>query len=280
MTRYTKEVNNVFDIIFHRWLRVPYMLHTTRFRSPKKPKATIVLIHGIGNSAKAWDELIPLLPNNVRVIGVDLLGFGHSPKPGWVTYNAKTQARSLARTLVRMRLFQPPILVGHSLGSLVAVETAKRYPFAVRQLVLCSPPFYEPPSTVKKLFPDYDELLRSLYRTAKKYPTQLIGVSPLAVQLGLANKALNVSEDNVASYLAALEASIINQTSLHDVSVLKLPITMFYGRFDPVVISAHIKKLGTTIPNITAKPVLAGHEVIGSYTKAVAKEITKIVENS
>lgn len=273
-------MNKTLDTVIHRWLRIPYVLHTTQFRSPKKPKATVVLIHGIGNSAKAWDELIPLLPKNVRVIGIDLLGFGHSPRPDWVQYSARTQARSVARTLVRMRLLQPPILVGHSLGSLVAVETAKRYPFAIRQLVLCSPPFYAAPSDAKKLFPEYDELLRSLYRTAKKYPAQLVSVSPIAVQLGLATKALNVNEDNVASYIAALEASIINQTSLRDVSVLKLPITMFYGRFDPVVIAAHVKKLGNDIPNITAKPVLAGHEVIGGYTKLVAKEISKIVENS
>jgi cis-3-alkyl-4-acyloxetan-2-one decarboxylase len=76
------------------------------------------------------------------VIVVDLLGFGDSPKPDWATYDARTQAQSLAKTLLGLGLTQRVVLVGHSMGSLVAVEFAKRYPALVKALVLCSPPLY------------------------------------------------------------------------------------------------------------------------------------------
>lgn len=233
-----------------------------------------MLIHGIGNSAKAWEDLIPLLPNDIRVIGIDLLGFGKSPKPTWATYNAKTQARSLGVTLLKLRLLQQPTLVGHSLGSLVSVEVAKRYSLLIKRLILCSPPFYEPTEAKRKLL-KRDEILKDLYRRARKYPQTLEQLSPLAVKLGLATKALNINAKNVDAYVAALESSIVNQTALKDASQLKLPITIFYGTLDPVVIGSHIRNLAKSNENITAKKIVTGHEVMGRYTKLVAQEMSQ-----
>lgn len=264
------------DTVFHRWLKIPYTLHVTEFLSPKRPKATFVLIHGIGNSAKAWEALIPLLPKNVRVIGIDLLGFGQSPHPNWALYDAKTQARSVGATLLKMRLLQQPTLVGHSLGSLVAVEVAKRYPLVIKQLILCSPPFYKQ-TEEKRILLQRDEILKDLYRRAKKYPQTLESLSPLIVKLKLASRALDINAGNVASYVAALEASIVNQTSLQDAARLKLPITVLYGALDPVVIGSNIRSLAKGNSNIAAKKITTGHEIVGRYVKFVAKEITEVV---
>lgn len=259
---------------FHRFLRVPYTLNTEVFQNPKKPKATYVFIHGIGNTLHSWDDVVKKLPKDVRVIGIDLLGFGESPRPDWVVYNAKTQAQSVALTLLSMRMVQQPVLIGHSLGALVAVEIAKRYPLFVKELVLCSPPFYQPELISKRGLKSPEDMLRELYRLVKKYPEKLQKYSPRAVKLGLANRALNITEDNVGSYIAALESSIINQTSLQDVARLGLPITIFYGALDPVVISKHITGLVKTNQNITSRRLLAGHEVTGSYATAVAKWVS------
>jgi len=264
------------NTVFHRWLKIPYALHVTEFLSPKRPKATFVLIHGIGNSAKAWESLIPLLPKNVRVVGIDLLGFGQSPHPHWSLYDAKTQARSVGATLLKMRLMQQPIIVGHSLGSLVAVEVAKRYPYIVKQLILCSPPFYKQTEEKRKLL-QRDEILKDLYRRARKYPQTLESLSPLIVKLKLANKSLDINAGNVASYVAALEASIVNQTSLQDAAKLKLPITVLYGAVDPVVIGSNIRGLAKKNTNVVAKKITTGHEIVGRYVKIVAKEMSALV---
>ncbi len=261
--------------LFHKYFKVPYALNVEVFQAPKKPKATFVFIHGIGNNLHSWDNVVALMPKDVRLIGIDLLGFGNSPRPQWAKYNAKSQARSVAITLLGMRLAHQPILVGHSLGALVAVEVAKRYPLAVRRLVLCSPPFYKPEVLGKKLKSN-DDILRELYRIAKKYPEQLEKFSPVAVKFGLANKSLNITQDNVTSYLAALEASIINQTSLDDIEKVKAPIDIFYGTFDPVVVKKHIVTLAKDHENITAKRLIAGHEVVGGYVKSLANFLNSI----
>lgn len=255
--------------LFHRYLRVPYPLYVHEFRSPRKPKSTYVLIHGIGNTLHSWDALVAKMPTDVRIIGIDLLGFGKSPKPGWAVYDAKTQARSVGITLLGMRLAHQPVLIGHSLGALVAVEVAKRYSLLPKRLILCSPPFYKPQAE-KLSIGSPDDRLRQLYIAAKKRPDQLAKFSPYAVKLGLANRTLSINEDNVSSYIAALESSIINQTSLADIEKLRLPIDIFYGAFDPVVIKKHITRLAKSKDNITAIRLNAGHEIVGGYVKALA----------
>jgi len=264
---------------FHKYLRIPYTLNTYTFQSPKKPRATYVFIHGIGNTLHSWDEVVAKMPNDVQLIGIDLLGFGDSPKPHWALYNAKTQARSVAVTLLGLKLAQRPVLVGHSLGSLVSVEIAKRYPLFIKELVLCSPPFYQPEAVERKALRATDDLLREVYRFARKYPEQLEKISPMAVKLGLANRALNITQDNVGSYMAALESSIINQTSLDDIARLKMPIQIFYGAFDPVVIGKHIVRLGKEHKNISVKRLLTSHEIVGSYVTTLSKWLYSTKDN-
>lgn len=261
--------------LVHRYLRIPYALHTFEFRSPKKPRATYVFIHGIGNSLHSWDEVVAKMPRDVRIIGVDLLGFGRSPKPSWAVYDAKRQAQSVGVTLIKLRLTQQPIIVGHSLGALVAVEIAKRYPFLPNRLVLCSPPFYEPKSNASGL--SADGMLRTLYHTAMKHPGQLIHLSPLLVKMGIANKSLDINDANITSYINTLEAAIISQTSLDDVTKLKLPITIFYGRFDPVVVSKHIIGLDKQCDTITAIRVPYAHEIIGGYVDELSTYLARLL---
>ncbi len=266
-------LRSYISTVTHRYLKIPYTLNTYEFQSPKKPRATYVLIHGIGNTLHAWTELAALLPNDIRIIGIDLLGFGDSPRPDWAVYDAKTQARSVGVTLLGLGLRQQPIIVGHSLGALVAVAVAKRYPLLPKKLILCSPPFYKPLEN-KKFVTSPDDLLRTIYGIAKKHPEQLEQLSPLAVKLGLANKALNITRDNVPSYIAALESSIINQTALQDVSQLRLPIDIYYGAFDPVVIKKHITTLAKTHENVTVTRLNAGHEILGNYVKVLSSKLT------
>jgi len=264
------------DTLFHRWLKIPYTLHVTHFSNPKWPKATFILIHGIGNSATSWEEVVPLLPKNVRVIGIDLLGFGKSPRPNWAVYDARTQARSVIATMLKLRLLQQPTIVGHSLGSLVAVEVAKRYPRAIKKLILCSPPFYRNTEEKRQLL-QRDAILKDLYRRVRKYPQTLETLSPLIVKLKLASKALDINAGNMPSYVAALEASIINQTSLADAAELKLPIIILYGSLDPVVIGSNIKSLEKNNENIVAKKITTGHEIVGRYVKFIANEMSESV---
>lgn len=267
----------MWDKFIHQWLRVPYTLHVTFDRKVKKPKATVVLIHGIGQSGNAWQEVIDRLPHNIRVISIDLLGFGQSPKPHWAIYSVRLQANMFIATVLRLRIKGPMIFVGHSLGALVSVEIARRYPLLVRSLILCSPPFYRQDPVTKRLLPHSDKLLKDIYKAIHKRPDQFVKISMLAVKYGLVNKKFNVSQDDVHSYMGALEAAIINQTSLQDAIKLKKPMQVIHGALDPVVIAKNLKMLVKNNPKASLDIVMAGHEITGLYIPALIKAIERAI---
>lgn len=267
----------MLDTFTHRWLRVPYTLNVRHYQRPKKPQMTILFIHGIGNSGDAWNEVLVRLPSNVRVITIDLLGFGDSAKPNWAVYSAKTQARSVLATLFKLRLRSPVVVVGHSLGALVAVEMAKRYPLLVRSLILCSPPFYQT-DEIKSLLPRSDKILRRLYTSVRNNPEQFVKLSAFAMKYNLINPSFNVTVENIDSYVAALEAMIINQTSLDDVQKLHMPITIIKGTLDPFVVGKNLRRIAKNKPNVTLKTIVAAHEVKGLFVPAVIRSIEETID--
>ena len=114
----------MLDKFFHKTLRIPYSLNIRHRRIVKHAAATYIFIHGIGDNGDMWQNILAKLPKNTNYLAIDLLGFGDSPMPLWATYDAKAQARSLLATYLKLRIASRVVVVGHSLGSLVAVEFA------------------------------------------------------------------------------------------------------------------------------------------------------------
>ena len=246
-------------------LDLPRFLNVRTDRRVKNPSATVVMIHGIGNTADAWNDVINELPPDVRTITVDLLGFGDSPKPT-ASYNVRVQARSIASTLVKQRLFQRVILVGHSLGALISIEIAKRYPYMVRGLILCSPPIYKNDSE-SSLILSSDKILTKIYKAAK-----------IAKVAKITSPSFTVNDDTLPSYIKSLKSSIINQNSFDDISKLKIPVHIIYGRFDPLVVSGNLKDIAKNNDNITAQSINAMHEVTNTYTPKIIKNLEKMLK--
>lgn len=259
----------VFDQIIHRYLRVPYRLHMSVAKKSRRPRQTIIFIHGIGNSGLVWNDVIRQLPDDTRAITVDLLGFGQSRRPAWVNYDVGLQARAVARTCVRYGVTGKLTIVGHSMGALVAIEFARRYPSLVQSLLLCSPPLYQPEGGARR--PSTEAALRRIYRAARQSPQQFLALSGLAVKYGLITRAFDVTDDKVDSYMNALEAAIIHQSSLDDIRTLTLPIHIIRGSLDPVLVPKRIKQLAKQQSNITVSTIVAGHEIRGRF-------VTKVVE--
>lgn len=98
----------------------------------------LVLLHGIESSADYWDALVPVIAAERRVVTVDLLGFGKSPRPLNVAYSLADQVQWLERTLQAIGLTEFD-LAGHSLGGLVSMAYAAKYPEQVKSLTLIAP---------------------------------------------------------------------------------------------------------------------------------------------
>ncbi|MBW3537923.1 alpha/beta hydrolase [Candidatus Parcubacteria bacterium] len=122
-----------------------YRLHTVS--SGEGPP--VVLLHGLTGSSSYWCKLAPQLALTRRVVALDLLGFGRSPKPRDVGYTLADHTASVAATLDGLKLPEPLVLVGHSLGALIALHYAAVYPRQVARLVLVAPPVYGSPGEAR-----------------------------------------------------------------------------------------------------------------------------------
>lgn len=97
----------------------------------------MVLVHGLGGSARWWSGTTASLAQDHRVIVPELPGFGYGAgRRGFRTSDA---AAVLGRLVERLGL-ERPALVGHSLGALVCLGIAAATPARVGGLVLISPP--------------------------------------------------------------------------------------------------------------------------------------------
>lgn len=269
----------MFDQLVHRYLRIPYILNARELQARKNPAATLVLLHGIGSSIDMWRPILKSLPKDIRVIGVDLLGFGLSPRTSWKSYRVNHQAKSVAATLFFMKISGPVIVVGHSLGSLVAIEFARRYPLMTRRLVLVSPPLYDITqiSSESPLHPR--KLLSKIHDAALNNPGAVNKLLSASGRYEIFNRGFKPELIDLPTFLGTLEASIINQKSVQTASKLRLPIDIITGTLDPYLNSQTIRQLAKSKSNITHRSVVAGHEIIGLMQPAVINTIQQAVKS-
>lgn len=94
----------------------------------------VLLLHGIGDSSMAWEEIMPRLAENHLVIAPDLLGHGGSAKPRG-DYSIGGFANGM-RDLLSVLGIETATVIGHSLGAGVAMQFAYQYPERCERLVL------------------------------------------------------------------------------------------------------------------------------------------------
>jgi pimeloyl-ACP methyl ester carboxylesterase len=96
----------------------------------------LMLVHGLGGAASNWTELAPILAASRRVVVPELAGHGRSdPLPR--AASLEPFADGIGAVAERERLF-PAVLVGHSLGGVVALRLALRRPDDVTGVVLAA----------------------------------------------------------------------------------------------------------------------------------------------
>ena len=94
----------------------------------------IVLIHGSGGALNWWDDVMPLLSQDHRVVAIDMLGYGGSSKPK-EGYSVESQASLIAQVLASLGV-EKATVVGHSYGGMVATALAESSPELVAGVVI------------------------------------------------------------------------------------------------------------------------------------------------
>lgn len=221
-----------------RLLRRPPLLHVAGDSGDGPP---VVLLHGIASSSVTFEYVTPLLTEYHRVVSIDLLGFGESPAPADATYTIEEHVAALDRTLrtLGLRRF---VLVGHSMGALIATRYAATHRAAVTRLVLVSPPVYLAPTELGApidragmgLYFRLYEFMRANKQFTIRAAAGLARLSPI-------KNLLDVSERNWDAFVASLEKAIESQTTVSDLVQVAAPVHLVYGTLDPFLHPAGLR---------------------------------------
>ena len=136
--------------------KYPFPVKTYNFSSQKQKltmaymdlnsfsRNVVVLLHGKNFSGFYWEKIAnDLVKKGYRVIIPDQIGFGKSSKPQhyqFSFYNLALNTRSLLKSLG----IDKAIIVGHSMGGMLATHFTYLYPRFVKKLVMINPIGLEP----------------------------------------------------------------------------------------------------------------------------------------
>lgn len=100
--------------------------------------SSVVFLPGLGGTTRYWQGRLSPIERVYRVVCLDPLGFGQSPKP-WTQYTVDRHVSAIHQTLGEQGALS---LVGHSMGAVLSLAYAARYPEQVERVVLIGLPYF------------------------------------------------------------------------------------------------------------------------------------------
>ena len=240
----------------------------------------LVFLHGWGVNSGVWQPLIDMLKEQFCITTIDLPGYGVNHLQLPIPYNLQTIA-----TMVAAHLPVNCILIGWSLGGLVAQQIAHSQPEKLKQLVLiCSSPKFSKHAP----WPGIDSKVLDFFRQQLQQDFTKTLVRFLAVQaMGSVNarqdaKTIKQSLQNypLPSSMALAEGlDMLQSVDLREqFTTLVIPCQIFLGRLDtlvPVEVTPMLQQLN---PKVTIDVIPdAAHAPFISNTEDFAKQLAKVI---
>lgn len=242
----------------------------------------VVLVHGMAASLKFWDSYIQDLAKTHRVIAVDLMGFGHSPKTD-SDYKPESHAKAIKQTLESLGVTEPVTLLGHSMGALIALKFSVNYPTAVSKLVLANMPIYRNAEEAKT------DITRSKRRLKFTYyglssrilcTTWCYGLRPLSKRLApkyLRHLPKEIAADSVLhtwkSYSESLQHVISHQHVREDLEKLTIPTVLIYGDKESAIVLRNVEALKNLPSGVNVLIVEGTHGLPLEHPKKILQHI-------
>ena len=234
----------------------------------------ILVLHGITGSRRYWlPRVLPLARRN-RLVVPDLPGFGLSPKP-FADYTPEFFVETLIGLLEHEGITETPVrILGHSLGALLGLEIAARYPELVTRLTLLNVPrmtnskeahriWFEGSAQYRNLLManSFSHNLTQMRRTPLKLTARYMRRFPWAVMA-------DCRRFTFRSLTSTLENCLLNYT-VDDVleSMPRVPVLMIQGDADQVAPLHGALRMASRHPYPSMHVIRgAGHHPIHTHT--------------
>jgi pimeloyl-ACP methyl ester carboxylesterase len=215
-------------------------------KSSAKPNGqTVVLLHGKNFCGATWEGTIkPLSDAGYRVVAPDQIGFCRSSKPEHYQYSFQQLAQNTQGLLTHLHI-QHAIVVGHSMGGMLATRFALMYPKTVEQLVLVDPLGLEDWKAKGVPTISYEQWyardLKTTAETIHKYQLATYYANQWRPEFDRwvnmqAGMYLGPGREEVARASARTYEMIFNQPVFYELEKLKMPTLLLIGQKDNTAI--------------------------------------------
>ncbi len=206
-------------------------LFYTTHGDPTNPP--FLLIHGWCCDSTDWVFTIPALIQDYFVITFDHRGHGHSSGPETITYTVQDMVADAAALLKHLSIPKDVLVMGHSMGGIVASALTCLHPELFRALVVLDPPYWRSTAFWADMLPQWDEMQNGLMFVTKAFGDQLSPSVPAWMLTWIGMRALATSELAVsASLKETFGPDMLGQMEVHQklVKGRTIPKLAFYMR--------------------------------------------------
>ncbi|WP_068829942.1 alpha/beta fold hydrolase [Xanthomonas cerealis] len=206
---------------------------------------TVVLLHGKNFCAATWESAIAALTAaGYRVIAPDQIGFCKSSKPQAYQFSF-AQLAANTHALLQQAGVSRAVLVGHSMGGMLAAHYALQYPQDVSQLLLVNPIGLEDWKAAgvpwRSIDAWYAKELKTDAASIKQYQQSVYygGQWKPAYERWVTMQAglyAGPGRERVAWNQALTSDMVFNQPVVQQFAQLRVPTTLFIGQRDRTAI--------------------------------------------
>jgi len=242
----------------------------------------LVFIHGFLGSSWLFEAQVEHFSKNYRVIAIDHIGHGKSDKPESESYELVELAQYLEKTLLKIIGNEKIILIGHSMGGMIAQIYATTPDLSKRLdglVLMATAPKLKNPGLVR-----YIEELNDGTRKIKSDDSVNVMVSLCfnrtykKADPELIEEFKRLTLENEEYVGLRTMNSIVENFNVEDkLKNISVPALMLAGEKDIFILPQESKLMGEKIPNSKVEifPGKIGHmiqyEAKEAYTKALEK---------
>ena len=253
-----------------------YTKDGTAFKSYGDQPSPLIFIHGVGMRGDVWSPQVEYFSNDYQVITYDFLGHGesHLPPEEPVLDDYVEQLNNLLKHL-NLSLIS---LVGHSMGALISVAFALKYPDKVKALVPINIAFNRSEEVQKGVLNRANQILQTnkilnIEQTLERWFKNKTSADDLKKIDKIRNWLANTSPQGYGRTYRLFALS--DKVFLNKLSRLRPPVLYLTGDEDPNSTPAMSQQMAEETPNGSSNSLTSEAHMM-SYI--AANKVNPIIE--
>jgi len=219
---------------------------TLHYQTEGQPQGLpLVFINSLGCDLRIWDQLLPAFNHEFHLIRYDKRGHGLSDAPPG-PYTIRDHSQDLDSLLTHLQV-EKAVLVGISVGGLIALEWARLHPERVQALVLCdtAPKIGQAEGWQERIQAVRSQGLPAMAETIlSRWFGPTFRQNHPADYYGYRNMLARASEEGYVATCAALRDADLRQ----EIANIAVPTLVLCGDEDVVISPAQTREWAAALP--------------------------------